>query len=547
MVLAWIVRGEMTRRLRGQYERRIEAQVTVIEQDLARRSEAIGRVLRRLQWAIEDDNDFRVAVQGSNDRAYMLDYAGEALEITGLSMLQIQDGAGRIVSSGHFRNEYDRLEPELPAGLAALDRAALVKARTPEGEFIALARVDSVSLAGQKLALVGGYSIDHTTLSQLQRGTEVIISLFYPEGVIAAAQDSTVSATGPALVRKVPVSFITQSIEDEAYIQIVYPLSELTALQQNIDDWFRWIGLVTGLLAAGVAIWLSARISRPIADLAEKTALVDLDRLDIDFRTRRNDEIGALSRLMGSMTHRLRKSAATIKETERKAAIGDLARQVNHDIKNGLAPIRNVLRHLLQLASDKPEELPGVLLERQATLDSGMSYLQDLAANYARLTPHADRQPCDLNAIVSDAANDLRARGQGKIQTRLNDIPAINADPISLRRIVENLAGNALESLEDGRGTVTLTTEIIEDGGIVRLIVADDGVGMTSDQIDSAFTDFYTTKEHGTGLGLSIVRRLVMDLGGSIRVESEPGKGSRFIVEIDRVGGRESDVRSHVE
>jgi signal transduction histidine kinase len=81
--------------------------------------------------------------------------------------------------------------------------------------------------------------------------------------------------------------------------------------------------------------------------------------------------------------------------------------------------------------------------------------------------------------------------------------------------------------------------ETVKPGGNgvsrVRLVVGDTGGGMTREQLDHAFDDFYTTKEGGTGLGLSVVRRLILDLGGTIRVETAPGEGSRFIVELPGV------------
>jgi signal transduction histidine kinase len=108
------------------------------------------------------------------------------------------------------------------------------------------------------------------------------------------------------------------------------------------------------------------------------------------------------------------------------------------------------------------------------------------------------------------------------------------ADPLSIRRVLENLTDNAVDSLESREGVVRIETACVADGGLarVRIIVSDTGAGMTDDEMKKIFDDFYTTKPHGTGLGLSVVRRLVMDHGGSIRVESEKGKGSRFIVEL---------------
>ena len=535
LILAWIVRGEMTKRLTEQFERRIGVQTAVIEGDLARQSEAIAGALRRLESAMLEDDRFRRAIENpDSNRSYVLDYAGDALGFTGLSVLQIQDEKGRIISSGHFRNEYDRLEPELPGRLLILGEAALIRARSPEGEFIALARSQTVSMAGRNLSLVGGLRVEDLEIARLYQNSDIQVLLDYPVARYSTQVDSNRDMTGRALIRRVPVQVIDTDASGSASFIIVHSLEELTVLQASLSRWFRLIGLLTGLLAAAGALWLSGRISRPLSDLAEKTAMVDLDRLDVDFRSRRRDEFGALSRLLGEMTLRLRKSIASVKEAERKAAIGELARQVNHDIKNGLTPLRNVFRHLFQVASDTPAELPGVLLERQETLDTSMSYLQNLAANYSRLSPKMERVSIDLNAMLNQIARDLRGIERGRIATRLAERAIVRADELSVRRIVENLVDNAFDSLPEGRGLVTLTTETFDVGSIpfVRFVVADEGVGMTPEQIEAAFADFHTTKEHGTGLGLSIVRRLVMDLNGTIRVESTPGEGSRFIVEL---------------
>ena len=114
------------------------------------------------------------------------------------------------------------------------------------------------------------------------------------------------------------------------------------------------------------------------------------------------------------------------------------------------------------------------------------------------------------------------------------NLPLVYGDPIALRRILENLMANAVESLESKPGRVTISTEVVErtPDAAVRVAVTDSGRGMSADEAGKIFNDFYTTKEGGTGLGLSIVRRLVMDLHGTLGVESVPGKGTRITVEI---------------
>jgi signal transduction histidine kinase len=100
-----------------------------------------------------------------------------------------------------------------------------------------------------------------------------------------------------------------------------------------------------------------------------------------------------------------------------------------------------------------------------------------------------------------------------------------------LRRVLENLIGNAMESLDGREGQVTVSTEPAAAGG-VRITVADTGRGMSREELDHAFDDFFTTKPGGTGLGLSIARRLVLDLGGTLRIQTEPGVGTRAVVEL---------------
>jgi signal transduction histidine kinase len=234
------------------------------------------------------------------------------------------------------------------------------------------------------------------------------------------------------------------------------------------------------------------------------------------------------------MTARLKAGAARLREYERRAAMGDLARQVNHDIKNGLAPIRNVFRHLAEVAQARPADLPRVFAERQSTVESSIGYLEGLSANYARLYPETATRPVDVNAVVSEMVGHVSPPGHVRLATELADaLPPVRGDALVIRRILENLVGNGVDALDGTAGTVTVATSLAGDGPpAVRIAVIDTGRGMTKDELDRAFDDFYTTKPGGTGLGLSIVRRLVLDLEGRLRVETEPGQGTRFIVEL---------------
>jgi signal transduction histidine kinase len=141
-----------------------------------------------------------------------------------------------------------------------------------------------------------------------------------------------------------------------------------------------------------------------------------------------------------------------------------------------------------------------------------------------------------VNDVVSQVLRTSSADGPDFRSSLGERLPTVQGDALMLRRILENLVGNAVESLAGKPGgTVTVNTETAGGNGEprrVRITVADTGPGMSRTQLDQAFDDFYTTKSGGTGLGLSIVRRLILDLNGTLRVETEPGAGTRFVVEL---------------
>jgi signal transduction histidine kinase len=529
------VRVVMTNRLTTEYQQRVAALASVIRADLDQRSEGIAQRLAAMREAIAQDNNFRkAAVQQGSERSYLLDYAGEAMRLAGLSLLQIQDETGRIVSSGHFRNEYDRSDPALPRLLAeAPAGTALVEARTAEASFLALARVDSVRVGGRRFTLVGGMAVDSNLLTRLRPDSELTVAAVLPS--------DTASVADPAnqVVSSLDVPFVTAGDSARllpAHIVVSHSLASLAALRRGVALSFLVAVLVTGLIALLLASWLSTRISRPLTELAAKTADVDMDRLDVAFDSDRPDEIGALTRLLGAMTERLRAGAARLREAERRLAMGDLARQVNHDIKNGLIPIRNVFRHFAQAAGESPDQLAAAFRDRQATVESSIAYLETLASNYARLYAQPARESCDVNAVVRETVKQVGETGQAELRLELGEaLRPVRTDSLVLRRILENLIGNAVDSLAARAGNVTVSTGGNGAAG-VRITVADTGKGMTQEELNRAFDDFYTTKPGGTGLGLSIVRRLVLDANGTLRVETEPGAGSRFIVELPGEG-----------
>ena len=530
LLLAYGVRREVTQRLTAQADEQVAQQLGQARKRIDAESGSIDRRLGRLVQSLEDNNQFRLAViSGETAVSWLRDWARDAMLQSELDVLELVDSSGQVLSSGHFRNEFGQSHAGLAAAVAQGDPAVL-RARAPSGQFDALVRSRNFAIGGRRLSIVAGTGLD---IARLMPVTERELSAAFETGATPAAPDRHVVAEIP--LRLLTLGDTVTAVP--AAIVVSRDMGPMLTLRRSLDRWFLAATGIALLLAGGMAIWLSSRVARPLADLAEKTAQLDLDRLDQSFATAGADEIGSLSRLLDAMTARLRASAARLREVERRAATGDLARQINHDVKNGLAPIRHVLRHLGQVARENPQDLAAVYRERLETLESSVAYLETLSRNYARLAPALDRTGSDPAVLLQEIAGGLA--GIVPIDILPGEaVPPVRADAVVLRRILENLVANAVDAAREANGRVTLSSETLDRENLpwVRVTVADSGRGMSREQLDRAFDDFFTTKADGTGLGLSVVRRLVADLGGTLRVETAPGQGSRFMVDIPAGG-----------
>lgn len=538
----WVgARREIEERLRTQYQARVASLASVIEEDLDREADEIDRRLSGLRAMLEADNRFRAAAAGVEDRSYLLDLAPEAMALTGLSMLQIHDPSGRILSSGHFRNAFDVMAPGLPRGLAVVPNGtALAPVRTAEGEFLALVHLDSVRIGDARYDLVGGRRVGEAFLAGLTPDPELSVRLVHPGGALGSRTGEVARSIS---IPYLPVDEGTPATgsgsgpePDQGRFEISFDSSVLRDIRQSTN---RWLALVLAG-AAGVSLllagWLSGRVTRPLRELASQARRVSLDRLDVPFPTDRGDEIGELSRVLSGMTKRIRADARDLQDAERRATLGELARQVNHDVRNGLVPIRNVLRHLDDVAETSPDELPSVFRQRRESLASSVAYLETLAGNYRKLSSRAGSGSTNPVAVISSVVENASAGSDVPVEMQgPSTSPPVRGDPVTIRRIVENLVNNAKDAVRDGgtvSGRVTVRIEAPAASGSVRIVVQDTGRGMTEEERERAFEDFFTTRDEGTGLGLPVVRRLVRDLGGSVALESREGHGTRVTVEL---------------
>lgn len=553
VLLAVVIPREMTRRLTGQYREAVAERGERVRSMLAVESNSVRAKLGEVARGLREENQVRSAlVSRSGNRKDLLDYSERSLLRTGLALLQIQNDSGRIVSSGHFRNDFDRLDTALPLALLARPGGlSVVKARTPGGPLLALARADTAHVGSLSLTLVGGVALDSGYLSTLAGNShDLSVTMTLDDGAgnrqTIAIDSARASSVSGGVIDSLVLPFVdvtgATASTGSARLTITHSDAALLALRAGVLRWTIATMILAAAAALAAAWWLSRFLSQPLESLAAESVHIDLERGQAAFAgAARDDEIGLLARRLGAMVERLRGGANKLRDAERRATMGELARQVNHDIKNGLTPIRNVVRHLSQVAEENPGALSSLYGDRRQTLESSVEYLDTLARNYARLSPRpAAAVPCDARAVVDAVVQAASTRaGTAHISASASrELPQVLSDATVLRRILDNLVGNALDAVNGGGGEVQLSAVRVENMEIdrVRFVVKDNGPGMSSEELRKVFDDFYTTKPGGTGLGLSVVRRLVADHGGTLRVETEPGRGTRMIVELPAVG-----------
>jgi two-component system nitrogen regulation sensor histidine kinase NtrY len=228
------------------------------------------------------------------------------------------------------------------------------------------------------------------------------------------------------------------------------------------------------------------------------------------------------------MAGELQRQQKALERTHRLEAWAEMARQVAHEIKNPLTPIQLNAEHLRRVHADRGEPLSPVLEECVSTILGQVQLLRQIASEFSSFasSPTARVAEVDVAPLLRDTIALYRLGTGGRIAFAVDvpaSLPPVLADRTLLSRALTNLIENALHAMP---GSGTLTVNARAGSSVVRIRVADTGVGMDAEALSRAFEPYFSTKATGTGLGLPIAKRNVELSGGTISVESERDKGT---------------------
>lgn len=334
--------------------------------------------------------------------------------------------------------------------------------------------------------------------------------------------------------------FLNENGEFLAFLNIQY-ISRQHDLENQISGFLlAIINIMVFMLAFStiLSITVSNRLIRPLKYIQESLRTVQIGKALKPIDYNRTDEIGELVKAYNKKVEELQKNAEALAKSERESAWREMAKQVAHEIKNPLTPMKLSIQHLSRSIKLADEESELKLQRVSKSLIEQIDALTKIAnefSNFAKM-PRAKEIELDLAEVLKNCTAVFAEYDQHEINLTIEpaEDPIIWADKDLLLRVFNNLIKNGLQSIPTGtNGIITVTLTADGENYIVR--VQDNGVGIKESEQEKIFVPYFTTKSTGTGLGLAMSKQIVEGMNGKIWFISTRNVGTTFFVTFPKL------------
>jgi signal transduction histidine kinase len=405
------------------------------------------------------------------------------------------------------------------------------------------------STQGQELldVLVAGYHVDAVLARELKDATGGSEFLFLAHGGVIAStlNPRATSAVVANIARARGAERVSDGVVEYARLKTPLldiqrkPVGEICILR-SFEDARRRLAdmknniLLLWLVAVSVGLLLTyllaRRIVEPIEQLDRAAAEVARQNYAIQVEVHSEDEMGRLARTFNTMCASLRQAREELIRQERISTIGRLSGSIVHDLRNPLAAIYGGSEMLVDV------DLPPAHVKRLAgNIYRASRRIQELLQDLLNVSRGKSQAPemCRLREVAFAACDSLAAAAESQAVAITLEIPPEIELPLErnrMERAFVNLIGNALEAMPEG-GQVRLSARL--ENGAALVEVADNGPGIAAEIRNQLFQPFVSAgKRNGLGLGLALTRQTILEHGGDLWVESEPGRGARFLFRL---------------
>lgn len=328
----------------------------------------------------------------------------------------------------------------------------------------------------------------------------------------------------------------TDSLETFSYINIPYFTSK-SALRQEISNFLvtiinlnAFIFLIAGL----IALFITNRITNSFSIISEKMRKVNLGKMNEQIDWNRNDEIGELVQEYNKMVAQLGESAAALAKSEREGAWREMARQVAHEIKNPLTPMKLSIQYLQKAIDNNQPNVKELSANVARTLVEQIDHLSKIAADFSQFANIGNTavSEFDLHDVIASLKDLYSADDRVLFDWfPVNDRMMVKADKTQMNRLFTNLFANAVEAC-NGSSICRIELNEKRTGDILSISISDNGEGIAPEMQERIFMPNFTTKSSGTGLGLAMCKSIVEQAHGKIWFETRQGAGTTFFVEL---------------
>lgn len=542
-------------------DERTAAFVAQFQKEFQNHGEDIDRRVQSIAASAEANRMLVAAAQKAADYSSFLDAAQVIAATQRLDFLEFADDHGTIISSAQWPAKFGYDDPLVTQSPPA---PFLKEEELPSGPALGLFAVRSVTAVGRRLYIIGGIRLDKNFLATLNPPVGASVMLYETLGTEKFSPGQLIFADGAQLSAREfePIIQQVQSSHHDARVVLrggssggeivnafplpgdhdqvlgVLLLSSSRQIYAELRNQIRLAALLAAaaglILAMLLSSWAAARVTRPVEELARAAREVAAGKWNAAVTVKTQDEIGELAESFNRMTRDLLDQRERLVQSERVAAWRDLARRLAHELKNPLFPLQLTVENLLRSREQGQQQFDETFRESSETLLSEISNLKNIIARFSDFSkmPQPHLQSVDLRELCETAIKLHQAqltKAGISCSLEISGTNPIAADPELLHRVLSNLILNSIDAMPNG-GRLTLRAK--ERAGSIRMEIADTGTGLAPEESAQLFTPYYTSKPHGTGLGLAIVQSIISDHGGRISVDSEPGRGTTFIIEL---------------
>jgi signal transduction histidine kinase len=538
--------------------RNLEEEVQAGFQAYASLWRARAEMLRSAASIISSLPNVRAAF-GTRDEATMRDAAQEVWarvseDLRETAFFVVTDPEGNTIASlGEGASAAPRSWPVVPDARARFPEQVL-GFFLEDNELVQLVLTPVYVDSGRGPALISvlvtGYAVNHPVAQRLKEATGGSEFVFLSQGRVFAStlNDRASQALGKAVAARAPGARVSDGVYE--YIPLrrdlidvhgkpigaLYILRSFEGARQRVAALRRdviLIWLVAVVAGLGLTHLFARKIVEPVKKLDEAAAEVARENYSYRIGVDSEDELGRLAATFNKMCQSLESARQELIRRERISTIGRLAGSIVHDLRNPLAAIYGGAEMLVdtELAPPQVKRVAGSVYKASRRIQE---LLQDLV-NVTR-GKSGRAEICGLREVIADAADQVRPVAERQAVSLAIDLPDELELPLErgrMERVFLNLFSNALEAMPDG-GSIMVS--VSRNGETALVEVRDSGPGISPQIRDQLFQPFVTFgKKNGLGLGLALSRQTVLDQGGDLWVESEPGRGARFLIRLPLV------------